>query len=133
MSIGKRGPKQTNPKKCFYAWLNTGTTDKAAKALAREGVLGRGGKPLHFNTIRRGAYLYVLSNPKETREIFRERMLFFALEDAMWDNFLIEKAKFVYAMNDVKAFYSWLYDNNLIGRAIEFGHVPPDFSIESVL
>lgn len=134
MGIGKRGAEPVSPRKCFLAWAEAGNLDRAVQRLAHQGVLGRTGKPLHYNTVRRNSYMFMIENLEEARDILRRQELYFAADDDLWDDFVIQKAKFVlFGGGIVKPFYGWLSKNNLIDQAVRFGHVPEGFSVDRIM
>lgn len=87
----------------------------------------------HFNTLRRYAFRYILENQEQCRDILKNNGNYWAYDDDLWDNFLIKKAKFVFSPNgERKNLYGWLVHNSLLKRAIDFGHLPPDFGLDDV-
>lgn len=133
MTLGKRGAKPVSPERCFMAWHEAGDLTMAVQRLANQGILGRNGKPLHFNTVRRSAFLYILREPEKAREVLKGKGVAVALNDDLWMDFLIRKAKDVLLKSSIKSFYFWLVKMNLIDEAKRFGYVPPDYSEKSFL
>jgi len=129
MTIGRSGTKNFDPETCFKAWLEYGTVDKAKKALLKEGL------DPHPNTIRRNAFIYIIDNPEEVRELMKNSGIYYAYNDTLWNDFLIRKAKAVLVTQtqSFKSFYSWLELNNLLEEAKERGYIPPNFTLDSVL
>lgn len=54
----------------FRYWVEFGTREKAAKAMAHDGIINENGKPIHPTTVRRSAYIWSLEHPKETLEYY---------------------------------------------------------------
>lgn len=134
MSLGSRGMSSISAEKCFRAWIEYGTVKRALQALTEQGITGRNGKPMHYNTLRRGTFVYILEEPEKAREALREKKVPFTFDDDLWDDYRINKAKHVILVGrGPKAFYGWLVGNNLVEQAIRFGHLPPGYDVDSTI
>jgi len=102
-------------KEAFYAWLESGTCNKACRVLSRKGIVNPNtGKPYTYMAIYLGAYKYLLEHHERLKpKLFELWGLREGLDmtDEEWEVYLVEKARMVLGNYSKRRFMEWVEDN----------------------
>ena len=117
----KRGKGQLlDERTAFMAWYEAGTQDKAALELARQGLVNPStGQPYTSGGIWSAAGRFILKNSDEARQYFIRLGASGALDEEIWNKFLIKKAIIIWGTSRFK-FFDWIQKMGFYQRYFDF-------------
>ena len=97
MTIVRSRTSNLNPKETFLLWIEFDTLKKTAGQLAHRGIINPVTKrPYTTMAVYYTAMKYVLENPDEAREYYLKYDADYALDDEIWNEWLIGRALSMY-------------------------------------
>jgi hypothetical protein len=107
MPIQGHGRKLLDEKLCFQLWAQLGSIGKVQSHLKLAGIINPNTtKEFSHMAIWNAAFRWVLENMDEARQIFKDAGS--DLNDVQWDEWLIEKAMYVYGASSKGRFMRWI-------------------------
>jgi len=111
MTLGRGRNAFIDEKEAFYAWANTGDTEKAAKYLFDQGFKHPATQKAYSpGGIHRAATKFYVANPTEAYEYFRKVNPEFADEEtgkAKFDAFILTKARQIFKLLSRSNVWYW--------------------------
>jgi len=97
-------------REAFYAWIETGTLDKASLKLYDEGIYNKKyGIPYHSTSIKNAANVFILENVAEARKVYLDQGS--KITDKQWEVKLIRYACRTYSRD---RFIKWAKKNPFV-------------------
>jgi len=115
----------------FDAWLERGTTTKAAKYLADQGHTTARGNPVTSSTIWYAAWKYIVLNPDEARKYFdKDAQLIYGrnLTDDEWNTMIIKTACTRIWRRNSRKFESWILEHGIEKYTSVYGYIFPEIA-----
>ena len=124
--VGRGRPIYYDSKKCFDAWVITGSLEKAREYLYEHGERNTEGNKPTIPGISKASYRHILSDPVSCRRVLIDKLLLKNLEiDSEWIAFQIQAAMYCFGANS-RRYRVWLAINEFWELAIRLDLAPKD-------